>query len=102
MSWEREFKPCPFCGSEAELRRDNERFDQTQGLTVRWEVRCKRGCVSMHEHTTYKLTDKERFIVCGEDGVKKLRKRWNRRDYIDEPWSDLEAVLKKDGERSEP
>lgn len=98
MSWEREFKPCPFCGSEAELRKNSESFDQTQGLTVLWEVRCKRGCISMCSETTYKLTAEERFIVCGEDGVKNLRKRWNRRDYRDGPWSDLEFVLKREEE----
>ena len=99
MSWEREFKPCPFCGSEAELRKNSERFDQTQGLAVLWEVRCKRGCISMFVDTTYKLTTQERFIVCGEDGVEKLRKRWNRRDYRDDKWADLEAILKKEEKR---
>lgn len=99
MSWKRELKPCPFCGSEAELRKNSESFDdQTKSMTVLWEVGCKRGCVSMFADTTYKLTDKESFIVCGEDGVEKLRKRWNRRDYRDDKWADLETILKKEGE----
>ena len=41
MRWEKEFKPCPFCGSEAELHKNSESFDRTQGLTVVWEVWCK-------------------------------------------------------------
>lgn len=96
MRWEREFKPCPFCGSEAELRKNSERFDQTRGLTVQWEVRCKLGCISMRAETTYKLTNEERFSVCGEDGVEKLRKRWNRRDYRDDKLADLTTILNKE------
>lgn len=75
-----DLKPCPFCGSAAELNRVSAYYN-TSPTTIRdtWEVRCtKRCCMTLrYESKIWQSSDGE--VVIEQNGAENAIEAWNRR-----------------------